>query len=251
MEKIHLIANNNAYGSLSYIYESSKDTKVFLLNDNLNYGPIVESEKDYDIRFKYLSTLHSKTNTLDLLEDKPFQIKNLNLSTDKDQEIYYYFTRSTKEQIYLRFINYYLKDYNLLFVDVNEVFPSFKSTAEISPEQYLNLKDKAIKFSNEKKADLQKQWEDLLKSDSVFRIFDDNTIHDLPEDYYDELILAYIDEDFKKASYVIGDSLSHINTDLSDLFIYYRITKLIEKKEIIAKENSKDYYNLLIKKNTK
>lgn len=249
MKEIHLIANYSGYGSLKYAYKDTKNSQIILLNDDLNYGPIVDYEKDAEKRMNYLTKLHSKTETLEYLPEVSTRVDKLEISKNQNYIMYYYYTKSTNEQIYLRQICNYLSNYNIYFINVNKYFPNFKSTGEIDPDSFIKLKQKAKKLSQEKIEELKQQWIDLLNGSSVLRFAYNDEIKDLPESHYDNLIIKNTSDSFNKASSIVGKTLSQINTDLSDLFINYRIRVLIEQNKLIANDMNCDLLSLQIKRN--
>ncbi|EMG12838.1 PF12395 family protein [Leptospira interrogans serovar Grippotyphosa str. LT2186] len=78
------------------------------------------------------------------------------------------------------------------------------------------------------------------ESKDILRIWKDDQVHSIPEDYYDDSIVAYAkkigaEKDFYTATKLIGSVLYHSANDLSeshtscDAFFDYRIRILIKR----------------------
>ena len=157
MKRIHLIAVFPSGGALKQTYKTSNKDEVIILKDYLSIGPLLnfDDEKsllDRTIYFKNIYKEIKEDNNYYLYQDEIgfspiLGIKNTN------NPIFYYYSNSTNEQIYLRAICYLLKDFNIYAIDVNKVLNNANiiSTNELSPETFSKLIKKPILLNNSQK----------------------------------------------------------------------------------------------------
>ncbi|MGY3189420.1 DUF1835 domain-containing protein [Lysinibacillus sp. TE18511] len=154
------------------------------------------------------------------------------------------------EQTGLRFVLYLLKEKtnDIFIINTNEAYKThFDRTeidftplhmGELSSEQlkqiYENEKNGHALTQTERKV-LEQQWEQLCEDKEVLRIWDNNKIMSVTENYYDEYIINTVKKshqkkkhnDFIKSARIIGEVIGHLNQYVGDQFIEYRVRRLI------------------------
>lgn len=81
----------------------------------------------------------------------------------------------------------------------------------------------------------EQQWLQLCQQKDVLRIWENNEIVNVPENYYDEYIIETVKEfheknnhkDFIKSARIIGEVMGHLNQYIGAQFIEYRVIRLI------------------------
>ena len=109
---------------------------------------------------------------------------------------------------------------------------------ELSSKQlkqiYENKKNGHALKQTERKA-FEQQWVQLCNEKEVLRIWENNKIMSVPENYYDDYIINTVKNfhkkkkhnDFIKSARIIGEVIGHLNQYIGDQFIEYRIIRLI------------------------
>lgn len=86
----------------------------------------------------------------------------------------------------------------------------------------------------ERKA-FEQQWAQLYTEKEFLRIWENNKIMSVPENYYDAYIIDTVKQfhqekkqsEFIKSARIIGEVIGHLNQYVGDQFIEYRIIRLI------------------------
>ncbi len=254
MNKIHIVAGHSAGGCLKYSLKDDINKAIIILKDYLSIGPLTDLENNNGIeqRIHYFNEIHKKIfqDNYEKSWKEEIGINELLELKNNKSELFYYFTKSTNEQIYLRAICYYLNNCEINLININEILKdnSIISTAQINPKLLKNLSKKSSKISKETRDKLANEFKKIITNDSTFRIFKCGEIISTSPSLIDKIILEKTDSYYISAAKITAKVLSNINFELSDLFVDYRIRVLIEKKQIISKEKNKVLRDLLIKK---
>ena len=254
MNKIHIVAGHSAGGCLKYSLKDDINKSIIILKDYLSIGPLIdlENNKGIEQRIHYFNEIYKKTfqDNNDKSWKEEIGITELIELKKTKSEIYYYFTKSTNEQIYLRAICYYLYNCDINLININEMLEdnSIISTAQVNPKLLKNLSKKSYKISKQTRDKLANEYNKIIKNSSTFRIFKGGKIISTSPSLIDKIILEKTDSYYISAAKITAKVLSNINFELSDLFVDYRIRVLIEKEQIIAKEKNKILRDLLIRK---
>jgi hypothetical protein len=178
------------------------------------YENINNEQKDYEFENKF-------TNTLLEIEDIPEEVP-----------IYIWIANNASEQTGARFLLHLLRE------KTNDIF---LLNATVPHEEYIYIsqmpteklriiykKGKELKsISNEERNQFQKEWQTLSQTKEVLRLWSNNEIKGMPEDYYDPLIIKTIEKlhnqedskDFIKTARVIGETMGKMEELISDSFL--------------------------------
>jgi len=180
-----------------------------------------------------------------------FQQTILNIEQiPSDHPIVIWAGENAHEQTGLRFVLYLLKEKrnNIVMININEAYKTHferpeidfipRCMGELSSGQlkqiYENEKNAHVLTQTERKA-FEQQWVQLCNEKEVLRIWENNKIISVPENYYDEYIINTVKNfhqkkkhnDFIKSARIIGEVIGHLNQYIGDQFIHYRIIRLI------------------------
>ncbi|CDO03857.1 Protein of unknown function [Oceanobacillus picturae] len=153
------------------------------------------------------------------------------------------------EQTGLRYLLYLLKekknDVYLLnttlafqeLYDTTEFQYLYPRTGEVQPEKLNTIYHMKLPkpLTIEDRIQFEKEWIILSETEDVLRIWESREIKGVSEDYFDELILTTArklhaeqkEKDFIKAARLIGEVFGHIDNNVGDPFLEYRVRTLI------------------------
>ncbi|WHY87188.1 DUF1835 domain-containing protein [Neobacillus novalis] len=247
---VHLVSSASAAGALRFGLAQPKTVIEF--DGFFSIGPIwkLESKIGQARRNEWLNeninSGHAEyerennfTNTLLELEDLP-----------ANAPIYIWYANNGGEQTGIRFILHLLREKaNQIFLmnttelyqqwlASNEEIRSIVHTDELDPEQltFLFEKNKAANpLSQEERIQFQREWEVLAESKGVLRLWQNGAVTEVPEQYYDLLIINTIEQlhreqeakDFIRTGRVIGEILHHMYESVGDSYLEYRIRHLV------------------------
>ncbi|EJQ51312.1 hypothetical protein IEQ_02252 [Bacillus cereus BAG6X1-2] len=112
-----------------------------------------------------------------------------------------------------------------------------RGTGELAPEDLAFIRKGFIELSHlteENRENLEHEWNNLSNSTEFLRIWKDNVVHSVKEDYFDPFIIECAkrigaDKDFLKAPRVIGEALGLVEQLVGDMFLEYRLKALINQ----------------------
>lgn len=176
------------------------------------------------------------------------------------------------EQTGLRYVLNLLKESNNNIILINttkvysELFQKRKvkytvlHTDEIPPEKLQVIYEQRIHaqtLSQHEREDFEQEWLTLAENREVLRIWRNGRIHSVPEDYFDQLIIKKAKKlhskqktrNFIKSARLIGEVLGHLDQYVGDVFLEYRLRKLIEKGifEVEGSLEAMRYYSVKLR----
>ncbi|WP_439876285.1 DUF1835 domain-containing protein [Bacillus mycoides] len=112
-----------------------------------------------------------------------------------------------------------------------------RGTGELPPESLATFIRNSVELSYLTKKTREKfehEWDSLANSTELLRIWKDNEVHSVKEDYLDPFMIECAkrigaDKDFLKAPRVIGEVLGHVEQLVGDTFLEYRLKALIKQ----------------------
>lgn len=247
---VHIVSSESAAGSLRVGLERPKvvigfpdsfsigplwklDEKIGQLSRNEWFYEHINFEQD---DYEYENNI---ANTLREIEDIAKQVP-----------IYIWYSNNADEQTGLRFLLYLLRDKtnDVYLMNSTELYEKYKTpestsqhifhTGHIEPNDLRILFEKNSKnqpLSDQKRIQLQREWNSLSQTTEVLRQWMNNEIKGVQENYHDPLIINTIEKlhneqeekDFIKTGKVIGEILTEMNGLVNAFFLEYRIRHLI------------------------
>ncbi|WP_377865514.1 DUF1835 domain-containing protein [Bacillus sp. R86525] len=112
-----------------------------------------------------------------------------------------------------------------------------RGTGELPPESLATFLKNSAELSyltKETREKFKHEWDSLSNSTELLRIWKDNEVHSVKEDYFDPFMIECAkrigaDKDFFKAPRVIGEVLGHVEQLVGDTFLEYRLKALINQ----------------------
>ncbi len=170
------------------------------------------------------------------------------------------------EHVGLSFVMAQLKDKkNIRVINMSEASREIlkqeydiRGTGELPPESLALFQKSFIKLpylTEEKRMKFENEWDRLSESIECLRVWKENEVHSVQEDYFDQFIIECAksvgaDREFLKAPRVIGEALGLVEQLVGDTFLEYRLKQLI-KQEVFEFEGSLDemrFYSVKLRK---
>jgi len=227
--------------------------QIINFSDLFSIGPIWNLHDPQSItnRYEWLTTHINIDEEVLLNYEYHFKQTILNIEQiPSHHPIIIWAGENAHEQTGLRLVLYVLKEKtnDIFIINTNEAYKTHFAKPEIdfTPLRMGELSFKQLKqiYENEKndhaltqteRKTFEQQWEQLCKEKEVLRIWENNKIMSVPENYYDEYIINTVKKfhqkkkhnDFIKSARIIGEVIGHLNQYVGDQFIEYRVRRLI------------------------
>ncbi|MFB1082531.1 DUF1835 domain-containing protein [Jeotgalibacillus sp. JSM ZJ347] len=238
-------------GPISYLHQTNGQKQRFeWLKDHMN----VEDEyyeNEYEKRF---------AKALKEIVDIPKEVPIVLWSADNADEqtgvrYFLYVMRAKENPVYL--INS-TSAFRELFP--NETLEEFqRHTGGLEPENLQQIYlEKAIKpLTQEERERYELEWESLSGLGGTLRVWKDQQIQAVNENYYDSIIIAACEkatddqeDGFVKAARIIGEALGRIDDVVNVMFLEYRVRSLVYEGvfEIKGIPKSMRHYSVRVKR---
>ncbi|MEF7655009.1 DUF1835 domain-containing protein [Bacillus thuringiensis] len=133
-----------------------------------------------------------------------------------------------------------------------------RGTGELAPESLALIQNSFLELpylTVEKRTQFEREWDSLSKSTEFLRVWTDNEVRSVQEDYFDQFIIECVksigaDREFLKAPRVIGEALGHVEQLVGDTFLEYRLKELIKQEvfEFVGSLEEMRFYSVKLRK---
>ena len=255
---IHIVFETANIEALSKAFELDESLKgdIVEIKDDYAVGPLIDIYEEYGYQqrrdwWKELLQNSPYEEQLNIVDDK-LAVHNL-LKTldepfdetqgDKKEEVwiwmgqnqhdvcgYYWLMSQLKEQqgrIHVLYLN------NLPFINEkgNIFYPTHLS--EIQPKEFLKAKKLARQITLSEFELDPDEWKKLCNENAAVRILEGGKkIANKEESFYDKDVLSAVSPEFQKLTKVLHNILSKLKVQTGDVFLVWRIKKLIEEGKI-------------------
>ncbi|MDJ1476034.1 DUF1835 domain-containing protein [Bacillus sp. LS15-K4] len=134
---------------------------------------------------------------------------------------------------------------------------AIRGTGELSPESLALIQKSFVELSYltvEKRMQFEHEWDSLSKSTEFLRVWTDDEVCSVQEDYFDQFIIECAksigaDQEFLKAPRVIGEALGFVEQLVGDTFLEYRLKQLIKQEvfEFVGSLEEMRFYSVKLK----
>ncbi|HEY0627888.1 MAG TPA: DUF3658 domain-containing protein [Sphingomicrobium sp.] len=107
-----------------------------------------------------------------------------------------------------------------------------QSLGELGPDLMGQLLDSGPRHEWDSWRFPRDKWSLLMDDAAVLRVTENDVLQSAPSDHYDQWILSWCPSDWTKWSRVVGNAMAHADQPISDLFLRWRLQKLIESGTI-------------------
>lgn len=252
----HLVCGDSPAGSLKLALKESdliQQENIINMSDLFSIGPIwnLHTPEGIHNRYNWLRTHISMDDEALFTYEDNFKKNLLALEQiPSHHKIIIWTGENAHEQTSLRFILYVLKEKtnDIVLININEAYKMYFDRPEVdfSPRHMGEISAKQLKQMYENKdhehvltqaerKTFEKQWLQLCVENEVLRIWENNKIVSVSENYYDAYIVNIVKnfsekkkrKDFIKPARIIGEVMGHLNQHIGDQFIEYRVIRLI------------------------
>ncbi|MGL4736615.1 MAG: DUF3658 domain-containing protein [Cellulosilyticaceae bacterium] len=267
-EYMHIVTENLGVGMVMRGEEPQK-RDVFCrmiqeFTDHLGIGPINQYVFASQERKQWLSEILTVRGTdydfevEDVVENLLLPIKMDEIAAD--QKIVIWHADNVRDQLALRYLVSEYGDYPLYEANVSQHIlrqeedktEYVKTILECTQDQMSESFKEFVAISDERKAMLQQEWEELKTRTSVLRVLKDGQIVDLEETAYDQAIQDAVDSE---EAYPIQQIMRDVNRKAredgdvpSKLWLEYRIQKMVAEGVLVAEDESPNLGLVKVKK---
>jgi hypothetical protein len=248
---IHIVCGESPAGSLRVAL--GRENKIIGFPDFFAVGPISELDQETGRKRRY-EWLRDHLNYPDDFIEEEYENRFSKTLTEietipDDKPIVLWTADNADEQAGVRYLLYLLKgkrnkisminattDYKYLF-NTKEFSYNYPHTGEISPEQLQTIFEKIKRepLSTEDRVRFEMEWLSLSESDEVVRIWQEDEVISVKEDYFDEqLVITALNlhakqrqKDFIKSARIVGEVYGQMENNVGDAFLEYRLRSLI------------------------
>ncbi|GAF65140.1 hypothetical protein BTS2_2038 [Bacillus sp. TS-2] len=272
-DAVHIVFGGTQAGSIAQMLKNQnllEREAVISFDERFSIGPIWNLHENEGIQHRSDWIVNHINLENEQLEDyQETFIKKIDeiKSIETKAKIVIWVGDNAHEQTALSYILYTLKNHSNEIQcihatkDYQEIQPDDTYVplhiGEMLPESLsiiYDLHKNSPALSAEEKKVYEDNWEDLATKTEVLRIWSNQRIQHVAENYYDDDILAVIshlhneqkEKDFIKASRIIGELLGRIKQDIGDLYFEYRMRMLLfqGKLEIKGVPKAWRYYSV-------
>lgn len=270
---VHIACGESAAGSLRV--GLGDGNKVIGFPDFFAVGPICELHREDGRNHRY-EWLKDHLNYQDDFNEEEYNRRFLDTLSEMDAipeqvSIVIWTGENADEQTGVCFLLYILKGktnpiylinttiaYQELF-NTSEYQYFYFHTGEVAPEKLKVIYQEKLSqpLSIQERTQFEEKWLSLSQSKGVVRIWENNNIITVKEDYFDEMIITAAqhlhskqkEKDFMKSARIIGEVLGHIDNHVGDTFLEYRLRSLIYKGtfEIKGIPKAMRYYSVKLR----
>jgi len=269
---IHIAFDDSTAGCLKYMLSQEEllEERVVAFSEFYSIGPIqqLHTEKGQQARKQWLLNnltaydsyfeeeyLPRFLETIEELHTIPFETPITIWKAD-----------NAHEHVGLCFVMAQLKDKkNIRVINTSEASReilkqeyNIRGTGELAPES-LALFQKSFAelpyLTEEKRMELEHEWNRLSNSTELLRVWKENKVHSVLEEYFDQFIIECAksvgaDREFLKAPRVIGEALGLVDQLVGDTFLEYRLKELIKREVFECKGSLEEmrFYSVKLRK---
>lgn len=248
---VHIVCGESPAGSLRV--GLGHENKVIGFPDFFAVGPILELHKDVGRKRRY-EWLRDHLNYQDDFIEEEYENRFSKALEEIDSipnhvPIVIWTAENADEQTGMRYLLYLLKEKenNVFLINTTIAFQELFNTSEfqyfyfhtgaVEPKKlntiYQNTQTKPV--SIQERIQFEEEWITLSETEGLVRVWEDTKIKAVSEDYFDELIVTSAqrlhakqrEKDFIKSGRLIGEVYGHIDNNVGDAYLEYRLRNLI------------------------
>jgi len=211
--------------------------EVVTFSDDFSIGPLVVNG-DISERKKWLEKVYYEEMNfnIDGIYDE-YKVFEKKCKQIKGEQVYILFGENAMEYAGLLYTISLLNHINNKITIVNfsgDYKPGnsqekFKCSMEVEPEEYQEIMASGEKLTDEKRAELLKEWNNQKSDSGYLRIFYNGRLVNKDIAYFDEFILNNITNSPLRCTRIVGECISLSEDIVGDVCIFWRIKTLIQR----------------------
>ncbi len=235
MPLVHVCYCANGGENVAELIENRPQHRMVLFYDSLDVGPLKDLHftDAYSPRLVYFRKIHSYFSATEPFPDEAFDpevlgVKVLFPPPAKSQAALVWTGQTTNEQMMLRAVCAHWPDTELWQADVCLLRPwhpgKFPTVSSFTPDALSCLESMARPLSPSDKLQLANEWHELILQDHVLRIYQDEKIVGVPEDFFDAFLLESCTKEWQFQARVAGACQANSGySAVGDVFLFYRL----------------------------
>ncbi|EMJ94924.1 PF12395 family protein [Leptospira alstonii serovar Pingchang str. 80-412] len=194
------------------------------------HGPLFDWRK----RSLYFKQIYCYEEVWDS-PDKDWRKVRKKIDALRIQTIVLWYTDMNHDRIFLRMACRYLQEIHLPVAIVNISSEQDPTGATLEDQGFVQRFENRVLLSIAKKDEYAKEFDRIQDRSDEIRRYEGDKIGYLPVDFYDNYVLSFVSENWKRAVRIVGNCLYHqYSLDLSDEFFEWRIRTLIQSGRLEA-----------------
>lgn len=257
MAVVHVCFSCNAKENLEVAIKNKiiKGENVIALYDDLSVGPVFNIQH-MSKRLKWWKDFLPQYGSEDIeeLRENYNKFYKKLLAFDYNTTIYFWYGNNAMELCGLMYTlrNFAFNINKCYIIDVskkiyNKSQYNIRAVSEIESKKIKDFLEYKTILKSEEYKNFLSNWQQLTGEKSNFRIYRNNKVENVDEDYFDNIILNSVTTDFKKVIVIIGEVLAKSDVFVRDYYIFWRIRELIKKGKLKFNGSILDGNNLEIK----
>ncbi|MFB6499451.1 DUF1835 domain-containing protein [Bacillus haynesii] len=244
---VHIAFGESARGSINMMLKQSGETQeksLIVLPELFSIGPLqkLEVKEGRGNRYQWLKThLNDRFHELGERYSRFEEAVSALSGIPEQASVFIWTGDHAHEQTGLRFVHHILRQMNLAVFHLNtsKHIPHTWSSGELNDEEmrFIYEERDQVPLTDAERRSLAEKWTALSQQTSVLRVWDDGRIKSVKEDFYDSFIigkLAQLQKNLAASTFIncprlIGEVIGHLEENIGDEYIEYRILELIRK----------------------
>ncbi|EWH22809.1 DUF1835 domain-containing protein [Bacillus haynesii] len=244
---VHIAFGESARGSINMMLKQSGGTQeksLIVLPELFSIGPLqkLEVKEGRVNRYQWLKThLNDRFHELGERYSRFEEAVSALSGIPEQASVFIWTGDHAHEQTGLRFVHHILGQMNLAVFHLNtsKYFPHTWSSGELNDEEmrFIYEERDQVPLTDAERRSLAEEWTALSQQTSVLRVWEDGRIKNVKEDFYDSFIIGKLAKLQKNRSAntfincprLVGEVIGHLEKNIGDGFIEYRILELIRK----------------------
>ena len=142
--------------------------------------------------------------------------------------------QTSNEQMMLRAVCAYWPDTDVWLADVRQLKPwfpaAFPSVPCFTPQALAKLESMTERMKPEHKRELANEWHELTRQDHVVRIYQNEKILGVKEDFFDAFLLESCTKEWQFQARVAGNCQANSGySSVGDVFLFYRLHQMAQR----------------------
>ncbi len=234
---VHVCVASNGADNVLQAVEGLGTSRLILLHDDLSLGPLraLNTEAGRQARFTYLMQTHA-------IDDDPiwhkyllqFQARmglvDLFPPPAPEESALVWFGDMANEQLLLRAVCASWPDTDIYLADVRRITHKHKAHKNyvpcFPPEVLRELVSLAEPLPIDRRHALAHEWQELTQQDDLLRIYEGGRVVGIPEDFFDEDLLAACTPDFQFQGAIAGEVQSQGKHVQGDIYLFDRLQRM-------------------------
>lgn len=256
---VHVCYCSNGGDNVAELIHGRPDQRLLIFDDALNQGPLkdLHMPSGAQAREAYWNNICSI--------DPEFSSRGLGYTTAQlgtgvllpapaeNESAMVWLGETSNEQMMLRAVCAYWPQTDVWLADVRQLKPwfpaAFPSVPCFTPQALAQLESMAERLKPEHQSELADEWHELIQDDRILRIYENEKIRGVAEDFFDAFLLNACTNEWQYQARVTGDCQANSGfSQVGDSYLLYRLHLMAQQGLVDIQRNQLDHRLHNIKK---